>query len=83
MKVRKYKPTGDRILGDIFAKTEKAIKFYYHGWALWIPRSALTKIVDGPYTAPGWAIDSAKAHDSAETDVATPEETLRELSKTN
>jgi hypothetical protein len=55
-------PSGHRILGEVIAKTDKAILFEYHGWHLWIPKSKVVKIKKGPYTAPYPFIDSAKTY---------------------
>lgn len=65
MKLRSLRPSGNRELGEVLQRTEKAIRFGYHGWSLWIPKSAITKVRRGPYTAPAWAIESAKEHPSA------------------
>ncbi len=40
------------------------MRFRYYAWLIWIPRSAVVKVGD-VYTAPPWAIDSAKEHASA------------------
>jgi len=65
MKTAKYRPRGDRILGAKHESTEKAVRFEYYGWLVWLPKRAVTKVHHGPYTAPAWAIDSAKEHPSA------------------
>ncbi len=46
------------------AETALAVRFRYYGWLLWIPRSALSHVGDA-YTAPAWAIDTAREHESA------------------
>lgn len=65
IKVQAERPAGYRELGEIRQKTEKAVQVEYHSWLLWIPKKALVKVKNGPYTAPAWAIDSAKDHPSA------------------
>ena len=62
---RTYRPTGHRELHEPIAETDKAVRFRYYAWFLWIPRSALVK-VGSTYTAPAWAIDSAREHESAQ-----------------
>lgn len=54
------RPPGYRILGEVLERREKAWRFKYYGWELWIPKSAVVKVRKGPYTAPAWAIDTAK-----------------------
>lgn len=61
---RTYRPSGHRELHEPIAETDKAVRFRYYAWFLWIPRSALVK-VGSTYTAPAWAIDSAREHESA------------------
>lgn len=54
------RPTGYRELGAVIRRTDKAILFDYYGHEVWIPKSALHKIVGGPYCSPSWAIESSK-----------------------
>ena len=61
---RTLRPTGYRELHEPVAETDKAVRLRYYAWLIWIPRSALVKVGE-TYTAPAWAIDSAKAHPSA------------------
>lgn len=66
VKTRKNRVAGYRILGEKLAETEKACLFSYHGWEIWLPKSALVLVTNGDfYTAPAWAIDSGKDHPSA------------------
>lgn len=65
MKTQNDRPPGYRILGKALKRQEKAIQFEYYGWMIWIPKTAVVKVRRGPYTAPAWAIDSAKEHGSA------------------
>lgn len=64
IRVRRVRPKGDRILHEPCGETDRAVRFRYYGWILWLPRSALSRI-GTDYTAPLWAIESAKAHESA------------------
>lgn len=66
MKTEADRPAGNRILGDVIERREKAWRFTYYGKAIWIPKKAVTKVMNGPYTAPAWAIDSGLAHPSRE-----------------
>lgn len=62
------RPAGNRILGNMIRETDKAVQFVYYDWVIWIPKSAITKIWKKEvYTAPAWAIDSAKKHESAKS----------------
>jgi hypothetical protein len=61
---RSLRPRDYRELHEPVAETDKAVRFRYYAWLIWIPRSALVKVGD-VYTAPPWAIDSAKEHASA------------------
>lgn len=65
MKTKNERPAGYRELGKVIERRKKAIKFHYYRWEIWIPVSAIVKVRNGPYTAPAWAIDSAKDHASA------------------
>lgn len=60
VRIAQDRPTGYRALGERLRHTDAAMLFDYYGWELWIPRSALVKVRKGPYTAPLWAIESAK-----------------------
>ncbi len=61
---RRTRPSGHRELHEPVGETDRAVRFRYYAWLIWIPRTALVKVGDA-YTAPDWAIGSAKEHASA------------------
>jgi hypothetical protein len=59
------RPPGYRELGRVLERREKALRFEYYDWKIWIPKKSVVKVRRGPYCAPAWAIDSGKEHGSA------------------
>jgi hypothetical protein len=59
-------PSGYRGLHVLLGETEKAVRFTYYAWTLWLPKKAVVKLKDEwMYYAQGWAIETSKQHPSA------------------
>lgn len=58
-------PPGSRLLHEPVNATDKAVRFRYHNWIIWVPRSVLV-LVGKEFAVPFWAVETAKKHPSAQ-----------------